>query len=76
MLVVSTASPYKFAGSVLEAITGDMAKDALTAASELSALTGTKPPKQLVGLESREVRFPGVISPDDMADEVIKFAGR
>ncbi|MGI6743097.1 MAG: threonine synthase [Eubacteriales bacterium] len=76
MLVVSTASPYKFAGSVLEAITGDMAKDELTAAAELSALTGTKPPKQLVGLESREVRFPGVISPDDMADEVIKFAGR
>lgn len=76
MLVVSTASPYKFAGSVLEAITGDMAKDELTAASELSALTGTKPPKQLVGLESREVRFPGVISPENMADEVIKFAGR
>ncbi len=76
MLVVSTASPYKFAGSVLEAITGQAAKDELSAAAELSALTGTKPPKQLVGLENREVRFPGVISPDDMAEEVIKFAGQ
>ena len=76
MLVVSTASPYKFAGSVLNALTGSRPDDETKAAAALSELTGTPVPAPLSGLESKTVRFGGSVPPEKMADEVLSFGER
>ena len=58
-VVVSTASPFKFAADVLSALgrEGDV-EDPLAA---LSDKTGAAIPKPLSGLSERKVRFPGTV---------------
>lgn len=63
-VVVSTASPYKFAADVLSAL-GGTAKSA-AALDALEAKTGTKIPAPLAGLTTREVRFSGCVAKDNM----------
>lgn len=57
-IIASTASPYKFAGSVLKAITGDDVEEGdFQTLEALFAKTGLPVPKQLAELQGKVVRF-------------------
>ena len=76
-IVVSTASPYKFADSVLRAV-----KDAPAAGDEpfemigeLAAFTGTPVPAPIAALEGKAVRFQNVCGREEMKEMVYRLAG-
>lgn len=75
MLVVSTASAYKFASDVYLALTGESAEGTL-ALSKLSAYTGKPMPAPLSGIEQRKIRFDpdNAIEADGMDGAVLSFA--
>ena len=74
-IVVSTASPYKFAPDVLSAIAPEeSAQDAFAAARRLSALTGTPVPEPIASLEAKPVRFSQVCAEDEMRSAVLAAA--
>ena len=54
-VVISTASPFKFASSVISAIEGEGSNE--DSLRRLSEVTNTEIPKVLVGLEDKQVRF-------------------
>jgi len=73
-VIVSTASPYKFGASVLEAVAGEGAvagKDDFACCAMLSELTGTHEPDQIAKLPEMEIRHTGVCEKDDMAQAVL-----
>lgn len=72
MLVVSTASPYKFADNVYYSLTGKKSESSLSALDDLHALTGVKIPAPLSGIGERTVRFTKSIERDAMAKEVLE----
>ncbi len=72
-VVDSTASPFKFAGSVYRALTGEDAKSDLEALDQLADLTGTKIPYPLAGLAKRPVRFTRVCEVSEMRQVVMDF---
>ena len=71
MVVLSTASPYKFPAAVLSAIGGDTAGDEFTQMERLEALTGVKIPGNLSGLREKPERHTGVISKEEMLNFVL-----
>ena len=74
VVVLSTASPYKFPAAVLEGI-GESAKgDEFDVMEQLHDVTGVPVPKKLAGLRSREVRHRDVIEQGDMLAYVLKRA--
>ncbi len=73
MLVVSTASPYKFACDVFTAITGSAPKDELSALSELEALTSVRIPAPLSGLASKAIIHTDTIDKCEMENAVLSF---
>lgn len=73
MIVASTASPYKFAADVYQAITSEPAAEGTGALDQLSALTNTEISYPLRGLSDRRVNFKTVIESEDMLGEVYKF---
>ena len=73
MLVVSTASPYKFARDVLSAIGGSVPQDELAAPDMLEAMTGVTMPAPIRKLREKVVRHTEVIEKDDMARTVLEF---
>ena len=72
MLVVSTASAYKFAGDVYFALTG---KSAVRPLESLRELTGANIPRALDNLEKRPKRFENSVGVSGMKDYVIKKLG-
>ena len=73
-VIVSTASPYKFGASVLEAIAGEAAvagKDDFACCAMLSELTGTREPDQIAKLPQMEIRHTGVCEKDEMPEAVL-----
>lgn len=74
-VTLSTASPYKFAASVYSAVTALDAPEGYAALSALADATGTPIPGPLTDIDRREIRFPDVISPSEMASAVAGFAG-
>lgn len=75
-VVVSTASPYKFAGSVLGAVSGRPAgANEFDTGKELSALTGTPVPAPIAALESKTVRFQNLCTKETMRDAVLTMTG-
>ena len=73
-VIVSTASPYKFGASVLEAIAGEEAvqdKDDFACCAMLSRMTGTREPDQIARLPEMEIRHTGVCEKDAMAQAVL-----
>ena len=73
-VIVSTASPYKFGASVLEAIAGKDAvsgKDDFACCAMLSELTNTREPEQIKNLPKMEIRHTGVCEKDAMAEAVL-----
>ncbi len=73
MIVVSTASPYKFAADVYKSIAGTEAADGTAALNQLSELTGTEISYPLKDLDKRKVNFDKVIKKEDMLKEVYNF---
>lgn len=75
MVVVSTASPYKFPQDVLYAVTGNDVRDSFKGIKRLHAATAMAVPKSLAKLKDKTIRFNTVVSADKMFDEVLKFVG-
>ena len=71
VVIASTASPYKFAPAVLNAVGGNgEAKDGFAVMEELSALTGTPVPAPLAGLREAEVLHKSSVAREAMSDFV------
>ena len=75
MVVVSTASPYKFPQDVLYALTGNDVKDSFKGIKRINLLTAMKVPEQLKDIRYKPVRFKETAAPAKMFDEVLKFIG-
>ena len=71
MVVLSTASPYKFPAAVLKAIGGGTEGDEFAQMEILSRITGTPIPQNLSGLRSREVLHKDLIDKDDMLSYIL-----
>ena len=56
-IVLATANPYKFPQDVLYALTGNDVKDSFKGIKRLNLLTAMKPPKSLLDLRYRPLRF-------------------
>jgi threonine synthase len=74
MLVVSTASAYKFASDVLKSLTGNNPSDEIEALSELSSFTGTNIPAPLKNLVSKKILHATTIKKEEMDHAVVEFA--
>ena len=74
LLLASTASPYKFAVDVYAAVTGEKAKDELSALEQLAETTGTQIPAPLAGIGQRTIRFDAVTDASEMPKVVLAFA--
>lgn len=73
MVVVSTASPYKFPQDVLYCVTGNDVKDSFKGIKRLHAATAMAVPKSLKELRDKPVRFSTVVPVSKMFDEVLNF---
>ena len=69
-VVLSTASPYKFAPAVLAALGQKVPEDAFAAMAELQALTGVPVPTPLAELQTLPVLHHDCIEVSEMADYV------
>ena len=73
MVVLSTASPYKFPVAVLTAIGGDTSGTEFEQMDRLSSMTGVPVPKNLAGLQGKEERHTGVIEKETMLEYVLNL---
>jgi len=73
MVVLSTASPYKFPAAVLSAIGGDRSGDEFDQMERLSQITGVPIPKNLATLRGKEERHTGVIDKENMLEFVLNL---
>ena len=71
MVVLSTASPYKFSTAVLTAIGADVSGNEYDRMDRLQALTGIPIPKNLSALREKPELHTGVISKDKMLEFVL-----
>jgi len=71
MVVLSTASPYKFPGAVLTAIGGDTGGTEFQQMERLSGLSGVPIPKNLSELQNKKEKHTGVIDKDKMLEYVL-----
>ena len=76
VVVLSTASPYKFPTAVLSAIGGDVRGDEFEIMDRLHDLTGVPVPQVLATLRTKEVRHKDVIDRDKMLDYVLGKAAQ
>ena len=70
MVVLSTASPYKFPGAVLSALTAPESDNEFLQMEQLSALTGVPVPENLAGLQEKKERHTDVIDKTQMLSYV------
>ena len=75
-VVLSTANPYKFPQDVLYALSGNDVKDSFKGIKRLNLLTAMKPPKSLLSLRYRPLRFKSVVDNDldKMSQVILRFA--
>ena len=71
MVVLSTASPYKFPVAVLNAIGGDTSGSEFDQMKTLSAITGVPFPRNLADLQGKAEKHTGVIDKDKMLAYVL-----
>ena len=75
MVIVSTASPYKFNGSVLEALGAETeGMDEFQLLDKLHEVSGQAIPQGLAKLRSAEVLHQGSCRAGEMKDTVLEFA--
>lgn len=74
-VIDSTASPYKFSASVLNAVTGGNIPelDEFEMVDELNRLTGADIPEPIALLKNKQIRFTDVCSKEDMSQMVFKL---
>ena len=72
VVVLSTASPYKFPAAVLSAIGGDADGDEFDIMDRLHAMTGVPVPKALAELRQKPVLHRDVISREEMQAYVLE----
>ena len=72
-VTVSTASPFKFCDSVLDALGVEQKMDGLEILDQLSSHTGLPVPMPLARLKNRKRRFSGVVQKSAMTDCVLDF---
>ena len=72
-VTVSTASPFKFCDSVLDALGVQEKKSGLEILDQLSSHTGVPVPMPLARLKNRQRRFSGVVQKSAMKDCVLDF---
>lgn len=75
VIIASTASPYKFAKSVLESLGESVPQDDFDAAFALSSKTKTTLPASLAALKNATVRFSDVCEKQDMNRVVLNRLG-
>ena len=73
MVVLSTASPYKFPVAVLTAIGGDTSGSEFDQMARLSQISGVPVPRNLATLQGKEEKHTGVIDKDAMLDYVLNL---
>ncbi len=76
MVVLSTASPYKFSQNVLKSVSGKTVKDPFKAAQALETLSACPIPSQISQLKSKEKRFTQVIDKTETVKTVCEFAAK
>jgi threonine synthase len=75
-VIASTASPYKFSASVLEAMEGKASDlDEYAMVDRLAELSGYEIPASLAALKTKEIRFSSVITKEEQKDYVLKELG-
>ncbi|MCI9576127.1 MAG: threonine synthase [Clostridiales bacterium] len=74
-VVVSTASPYKFADAVLSAVSDsyDSGKSEFEKVEELAQETKTEIPAPIAGLEQKQVRFQNRCKKENMSDVLLQM---
>lgn len=78
VVILSTASPYKFTGSVTRAIMGrrfNQNQSETELVKVLSVETGTTVPASLTGLAEKEIKHKQVIVPLAMRDHLLEILG-
>ena len=76
VVLASTASPYKFSHSVLEAVAPDaVSNDEFGMVDKLNELTGAEVPKPIAELKNLEVRFNNVTESNSMPEYVKTVLG-
>ena len=73
MVVLSTASPYKFPAAVLKAIGGDTSGNEFEQMERLSQISGVAIPGNLSGLQGKRELHTGVIAKDTMLEYVLNL---
>ena len=73
MVVLSTASPYKFPVAVLNAIGGDTSGTEFEQMDRLSEITNVPVPENLANLLGKEEKHTGVIEKDAMLEYVLNL---
>ena len=76
MVVLSTASPYKFSQNVLKSVSGKTVKDPFMAANILEELSACPIPPQISKLKSKEKIFTAVIDKAETVNAVLEFAAK
>ena len=75
VVVLSTASPYKFPAAVLSALGREVQEDEFSVMEDLHACTGIPVPRNLAALREKTVRHKDVIAREDMLSYVLEKAG-
>jgi len=75
MVVVSTASPYKFPQAVYYALTGNDVKDSFKGIKRINLLTAMKVPETLKAIRNLPLRFKTSVAAEKIFDEVLNFVG-
>ncbi len=75
VVVLSTASPYKFPAAVLSALGEEPCEDEFAVMDRLHQVTGVAVPKNLASLREMPVRHTDVIEREDMLDYVLRKVG-
>ena len=75
-IIASTASPFKFAASILSALTGQSGgEDEFAQLRALAKISGMEPPVQIMELENRTPRFERACEKDEMPQVVREMLG-
>lgn len=72
VVILSTASPYKFPVAVLDALQGDTSGDEFDIMERLHTMTGVPIPANLAALRDKADRHTDVIEKDDMLSYVLE----
>ncbi len=75
-VILSTASPYKFSSTVLEALGENLSDDEFENIDLLHRKTGVKIPSEIKKLKDKKILHKTKIQKNEIEEEVLKFAKR